>query len=44
VVSERMAQAACKLGFRDAPRVAPGAADEAVLATLRAWRAGQNPL
>lgn len=44
VVSERMAQAARELGFRDAPRVAASAADEAVLAALRAWRAGQNPL
>jgi uroporphyrinogen-III synthase len=44
VVSERMAQAARELGFHDTPQVAPGAADAAVLATLRAWRAGQNPL
>jgi uroporphyrinogen-III synthase len=44
VVSERVADAARELGFTHASMVAPAAGDDAVLETLRAWRARQNPL
>jgi uroporphyrinogen-III synthase len=44
VVSERLAQACRELGFRAELCVATQASDAAIMAALRAWRAGQNSL
>lgn len=44
VVSERTAAACCELGFKTKPLVAAQASDEAVVETIKAWRAAQKTL
>ncbi len=44
VVSERTAAACRELGFKTEPLVAAQASDEAIVETIKAWRAAQKPL
>lgn len=44
VVSERMADICLELGFKTRPLIAAEASDEAIVATLKAWRTTQKPL
>ncbi len=44
VVSERMAAACHELGFKTEPMIARQASDEAIVDTIKAWRAAQKSL
>ena len=44
VISDRMVATCRELGFKGEPLIAPEASDEAIVKTIRAWRAAQKSL